>query len=255
MVSLLDDLCEECLKNNKRYDQRGLKESREKQSNFCLDSSDGKSLINIFKMGKTIVSTRISYKHIPSRPNIDINVSFSNVSNRGSSSVSDELLTNFMENMIRKFINYDSLIIVRPALDNTFQSKIPIWSWNIDIKQSIISNDGSLEVALMYSLQYGLRNLKLPKCKLTDTCELEYTDEFNDCNVLDFNALKIGINNGEYICDLSLKEEMKCDGSCLIVLTNDTEKKLVHISTKGEFIMNSEVYKKLLNLVTDENKV
>jgi len=226
------------LKGGKRSDGRVIDEKRKCYCTCgCFDKCFGSSMVII---GKTIVATKIEAVPQPIAPSINIEVRNSVVSSPMIQKSVNPTLSSYVQSLAKNFIDLNEFEIVRPDPHNAFHSSVKLWGWRVIVKQNILSEDGSIEIALIQGLQYAISNLVLPIYSLDDEAKLVLHDETRTVSSVPVKACQFALIDGVLYIDPSKDELQIADGMCTIVTTAEERPSILALSSNGAFIMNEE---------------
>ena len=239
----------EFLQSGRRLDQRKVDERRPITfTQNCLDDCMASSLVGI---GKTIVVTKIEATPQPLAPSIAISVSRSAVSSVAGPVKLDKALTATIKLLTSRILSLDQLEIKRPDPNNLFQSAVKLWAWNLDIKMTIVSDDGGLEVAAILSFQEALKGLVLPCFELDEEAKLVEIEEKKKLELLLVSGMRFGMLDGKLIYDPVYGEEKVCDGCCTIVVSQEETPKLMKMNTAGAFKLSQDIVAQMIAACCD----
>lgn len=240
-----DEILRDTLINqHKRVDQRGFQNSRPIHiTEKCFKDGQSSSLISI---GKTIIATKIIATPQPIAPSFSVAINRSAVSLPSGKGALDQTLSAFITVLVNKLLPMSELEIARPDPHNPFHSNIKIWGWNLQFYQTIISDDGGVEVASVLGIQNTLQTLELPNYNLDDEAKLVDAGTSHKISILSLFAKNFAIltddaDNGSeetnILVDPTLDEEKISKGSCTVVYSNEATPKLLVFNTSGKFVI------------------
>ena len=106
----------------------------------------------------------------------------------------------------------------------------------------VISDDGGIEAASILGFQNALLSLKLQKYTLDEEGQIHPIEgDTRQLNFLPINAMQFGILNGALIFDPTSDEEKIIDGCCTIVMSGDSNPKIMSINTTRTFMLNGDL--------------
>ena len=229
----------EYLESGKRLDHRKITDGRSITiTHNCLDDFPSSSLVSI---GKTIVVTAISIKTQPISPSLTVNVQRAVTSTIKGKSSCDKTLTAMLSAIAPNILSLPDLEIVRPDPHDIYMTAVKVWSFNIDVKQTIISDDGAVEVALILGFEEALSYLDLPIYMLDSECQLVQSDETRRLPLLPICGMRFGLLNDVLFYDPTNDEEKIIDGCCTIVISKEEEPKLLKLTTTGNFCLTEKL--------------
>ncbi|KAH0789555.1 exosome complex component RRP45 [Histomonas meleagridis] len=235
----------EYLESGKRLDHRQITDGRAVTiTHKCLDDFPSSSLVSL---GKTIVVTAVSIKPQPISPSLTVNVQRSVVSTVKGKSSCDKTLTAMLLAIAPKILSPADLEIARPDPHDIYMTAVKVWSFNLDIHQTIISDDGAVEVALILGFEEALSCLELPIYTLDSECQLVQTPETRQLPLLPITGMRFGLLNDMLFFDPTNDEEKIIDGCCTIIMSKEDEPKILKLSTTGTFCLTEELIANMVN--------
>lgn len=234
----------EYLQSGRRLDGRSCDDIRPiSMSCNCIEEFASSSLVSL---GKTIVVTAISIKPQPLLSSLTIAVQRAAVSSQKGKTPVDKALTSMMASISSKILSLDDLEIMRPNSDDLFPAAVKVWCWNINVIQTIISDDGAVEIATIIGFEEAMREMKLPLFNLDSEYNLVKTDDFRYLNLKHVFGIRFGILDNKLYYDPTKDEEEVLDGCCTVLMSKDDEgSKLLKLSTTGTFILTEDIIAKM----------
>lgn len=233
----------EYLRSGKRLDNRTPEVCRPiTATHGSLSNCSTSSLVSI---GRTIVATKIQCTPEPMAPTISIHVSRAGVSSVEGATHLDKSLTNMINILTSRILPMDQLEIARPSPGNVFQSAVKLWGWSVHTRMTVLSDDGSLEVAAILSFQEALRNLSLPCFDLDEEAKLVENGQTRTISILGVSALRFAMIEGKLFYDPTHDEECVADGCCTVVMSREEAPKMMKMTTTGTFLLNPDVVAKM----------
>lgn len=245
----LDFLKDSLLKEHSRNDGRSFNDSRPiRITEKCFKDGQSSSLISL---GKTIIATKIVATPQPIAPSFNVVINRSAVSLVSGKGAVDQTLSAFITVLVNKLLPMSELEIARPDPHNPFHSNIKIWGWNLKFYQTIISDDGGVEVASVLGIQNTLQTLELPNYNLDDEAKLVDAGTSHKINILSLYAKNFSILTDDcdpdnddvnkiILVDPTSDEEKVAFGCCTAVYSNEEKPKLLVFNTTGKFAITEK---------------
>ena len=235
---------------SRRKDGRSVEDKREIHiTKRCFTDGQSSSMIAI---GHTIVATKIMATPQPISPSFTVQITRSAVSLESGKNQIDQTISAFMTVLVNRFLSMSELEIARPDPHNPFHSNVKVWGWKLDICQSILSDDGGVEVACVLGIQNALAAMDLPNYNLDDEAKLVENGTFHKLSLISLFAANFSIIEedeveGEdkdlkefVVVDPTKEEERISEGTCSIVLSNEERPKILAMNTTGKFELTPE---------------
>lgn len=228
-----------------RLDGRGAEDIRPVSvSRGCIDGYPSSSLVSI---GRTIVATAVAAKPQPLLSSFSAAVRRAAVSDCSGKPQADQYLTAMITGLSPKLLSLDELEIMRPSKDDVFATSVNVWCWNIDVQQTIISDDGAVEIAVIIGFEEAMRALKLPLFNLDSEYNLVETGNFRELNMKHVFGIRFGILDDRLYYDPTNEEEKILDGCCTVLISKEDEGiKLLKLSTTGTFSITEDTVAKMV---------